>query len=235
MINSFIDMKELLEVFYNPGPLFASLNERKGAWIVPLIADSVLLLLMNVLVTRYIGMENIIRQQLEGFNMPPEQMQAALQTANSPARLYGSYASAFFGASIFLLVVSGALLVFSMMTSKQPRFKAMFSMVAIAFFPYWLVALVMTSLVLIISPDPSSLDVRNLVATNVGAFVDKSTLPKGLYSLLSSLDILSFAEIGLLGYGFSKLTRSSIFGGIGAVLVLWVLYVAGKMAISSIF
>jgi hypothetical protein len=53
-----------------------------------------------------------------------------------------------------------------------------------------------------------------------------------MYALLTSLDLLSFIEIGFLSFGFSKLTKSGFFGGLGAVLSLWILYVLSKMALS---
>jgi hypothetical protein len=90
-------------------------------------------------------------------------------------------------------------------------------------------------MVLMISPDPASLDWRNLLATNVGAFMNKNETSKGLYSLMGSIDILSFAEIGLLALGFSKLTRAKFGFGLAAVLVLWVFYVLGKMGFSMVF
>jgi hypothetical protein len=119
--------------------------------------------------------------------------------------------------------------------SKQPKFSTNFSMVALALFPYRLVICLMTVLVLVASPDPGSLDVTNLLATNIGAFTNKETMSRGLYTLLSQLDILTFAEIGLLSYGFAKVNRTSISFGLFAVLSLWVVYVLIRMGLSLLF
>jgi hypothetical protein len=108
-------------------------------------------------------------------------------------------------------------------------------MVTLAYFPYTLVVCVMSVLVLLVAPDRSVLDVNNLLATNVGAFMNKDTMSSGLYTLLSSLDILSFAEIGLLSYGFAKVNRSSISFGLFAVLSLWFVWVLIRMGISFLF
>ena len=83
--------------------------------------------------------------------------------------------------------------------------------------------------------DKSSLDINNLVGTNVAAYVDRSSVSKGIYSLLGSLDVLSFALMGLLAYGFSKLTGAGIFFGIAAIGSLWSFYVLLKMAGSLVF
>lgn len=66
----------------------------------------------------------------------------------------------------------------------------------------------------------------------MAAFVNRSETSKGLYALFMSLDLLSFLEIGLLSYGFSKLTKAGLAAGLGAVGGMWILYVCTKMALS---
>jgi hypothetical protein len=85
---------------------------------------------------------------------------------------------------------------------------------------------------MIAAPDKTALDVNNVLATNVGAFVNKSETSKGLYALYTSLDGLSLIEIALLSFGFSKITKAGFGAGLGAVCGLWILYVASKMAAS---
>jgi len=121
-----------------------------------------------------------------------------------------------------------------MMSSVQPKFGTMFSMVTLGFLPYWVVVGVMTTLVLMAAPDRGLLDISNLLATNVGAFLDKATTSRGLYSFMSSMDLISFVEIGLLGYGFAKITRSSLSAGLGAVVSVWLLYVVVKAGMSTV-
>ncbi len=73
-------MKALLEVFYQPGKLFAGLRERKFAWVVPLIACGLIGVLSGWVVPNYIGRETIARQNMEMFasRLTPEQIQAAV-------------------------------------------------------------------------------------------------------------------------------------------------------------
>jgi hypothetical protein len=65
--------------------------------------------------------------------------------------------------------------------------------------------------------------------------MNKNETSKGLYSLMTSLDILTFVEIFLLSLGFSKLTKAKFGAGLGAVLVLWILWVFAKMGMSLAF
>jgi hypothetical protein len=179
-------MMPLFEVFYQPGKLFAGLPAQRGAWILPLVLNSLLA--------------------------------AILSKVNFPARPWGAHLFiAIFFSPMLHSVIAGMLLIFGMMTREPPKFGTMLAMVTLSFFPYWLT---LTGMTVLAEP------------TNLSAFVNKATLPKGLDSLLTELDILSFFEIGLLSLGFSKVTRSSIFAGFAAVGGIWVLYVSVKMAAS---
>jgi hypothetical protein len=230
-------MKALLEVFFQPGKVFAELPGRSYAWLAPLIADMLLIILSTWAVPHYMGRENIARQQIEMFarNMTPEQIQQAVAQSTSQGRIIMGFVFAGIGAALIILVVAGALMAFGMMTSGSPRFGTMYSMVALAFFPYWLITVLMTVLVLMTAADPASMDWRNLLATNVGAFMNKNETSKGLYSLMGSIDILSFAEICLLALGFSKVTKAKFGFGLAAILLIWAMYVLGKMGLSVVF
>jgi hypothetical protein len=219
----------IFEVFYQPGKLFASLENRRGAWVVPLLLGLLLTTVSTVMAIKLIGMETIIRNSPQSSQLSPEQMQ---QAVNSPAILYFSYASPVVVGVLALLVVAGLLTIFALVGSKQPKFSTNFSMVTLAYFPYTLVVSLMTVLVLLAAPDRTVLDINNLLATNVGAFMDKDTMSKGLYALLSRFDILSFIEIGLLSYGFSKVNRTSLGFGLFSVISLWILYVLIRVGLS---
>lgn len=225
-------MKALLDVFFQPGTLFSSLAERRAAWVAPLLMNVILLLISTVVTINVLGMELIMRQRLASSGMSADQMQQAMTRGTSPAAVYFTYAAVLFFSPVFMLMISGILFAFGMMTSRAPKFSSMFAMVNLAFFPYILVTVLMTTLVLIAAPDKTALDVNNILATNVAAFVNKSETSKGLYALYGSLDILSFLLLGFLAYAFSKLTKSGLAAGLGAVGGMWILYVFCKMALS---
>ena len=228
-------MKALLEVFYQPGTLFESLPDRRRAWVAPLLACILAVIAITAVSVNVIGMREIMRQRLAGANLNPQQLQQALSTADKPSQVYVSYAAAVLFVPITLLVVAGTLMAFGMMTSRSPNFSSMFAMVAFSFFAYWLVSGLMSSAIILATPDRSSVDISNVVATNVAAYIDRSSVSKGMYSLYGSLDVLSFALMGLLGYGFSKLTRAGIFLGLAAIGSLWSFYVLMKMGASLVF
>jgi hypothetical protein len=225
----------VFEVFYQPGKLFASLPNRRGTWVVPIILSLLFSLAATYLVIQKIGLDTIVRQQIEArSNMTPEQQQQALNRANSPVIGAIVYGSVVLASLVLPLIIAGLLSIFALMAQQQPRFGTMFSMVVLAWFPYAVVSSLMGILVLFASPDPGTLDYQNLLSTNVGAFMNKETTGKALYAFLTSMDVLSFFEIGFLGYGFSRITRSSFFYGVFSVGSLWALYVAIKAGFASL-
>jgi hypothetical protein len=225
-------MKTLLEVFFQPGKVFSSLPQRRAAWVAPLLANTILLVLSTAITVNVLGMDLIMRQRLASSSMSAGQMQQALARAASPVTTYVTYAAVAFGTPLSMLIVAGALFAFGLMTRRAPKFGDMFAMVNLAFFPYFFVVVLMTALVMIAAPDKTALDVSNILATNLAAFVSKSETSKGLYALYTSVDVLSFIEIGLLSCGFSNLTGTGFAAGFGAVGGLWLLYVFCKMAMS---
>jgi hypothetical protein len=225
----------IFEIFYAPGKLFASLENRKAVWLAPLLLGALFLALTTWGVLHYIGMETVMRQQLESTRLTPEQMQVAMNRANSPGQVYATYAGTVIVGILSVLLIAGLLTVFALMGSKEPKFGTNFSAVALALFPYRVVICLMTLLVLVASPDRTTLDVTNLLATNVGAFMNKETTSKSLYTLLSQLDVLSFVEIGLMSYGFSKVNRTSLGFGLFSVISLWLIYVFIRVGVSALF
>jgi hypothetical protein len=227
-------MKPLLDIFFQPGKVFDELPSRLNAWILPLILNVLLVVATTALPLHFIGMENIVRQRLEQMNLSPEQMQVAVSRASTQSPVV-NYLTGGIGIAIGMAIIAGVLFAFGLMTKREPKYPSVLAMVSLSFFPYFLITGIMTALIILATPDKSSLDATNLVATNVGAYVNREGTPKGLYSLYTSLDVLSFLEIGLLSLGFSRLTRAGYFAGLAAVGGLWVLYVSSKMAISLLF
>jgi len=225
----------IFEVFYQPGKLFESLKDRRGAWILPLFVVILLAMGSGIVLIQLVGMQAIVRQRLETMHLSPEQMETAMARSTSPAQQYSGYLGAALGVPVVLLAISGMLTLFAAISNKQPKFSTMFSMVALAWLPYTLISGLMTTLVLLASPDRTTLDFTNLLATNPAAFMNKNETSAALYSLMGSFDLLSFGEVGMLSYGFSKVTKSGFASGLFAVGMIWILYVFAKMGVSVLF
>jgi hypothetical protein len=71
---------------------------------------------------------------------------------------------------------------------------------------------------------------------HAGAFLDRATTNKALYSIASSVDIFSFGLLFLMALGLSKVSkRLSIAQSAATVGALWFVYVAAKAGLSLFF
>jgi hypothetical protein len=87
---------------------------------------------------------------------------------------------------------------------------------------------------ILFSSDRASLDPQNLVATNVSLFMSDET-SKALRTFLGSFDLLSFARIGFLSLGVSKVAQIPLRQALGVVVGLWALWICVRVGLSLVF
>jgi hypothetical protein len=222
---------KLQGVFFEPQATFEEVDRRPN-WLLPLLAMIIISIAAASLVVNTIGLENIVRGQIEANSrvqqMPPEQREQIVEQAvNSPLTSVMMYVGPILGPIIIVLVVAGLLMLASTLTGGQATFKKVFSVNSHVFFFSYVVASVLSVVVVLLSPDPAEIDIQNPVATNLGFLVARTESP-ALYSLLSSIDLVSFYTIYLLGLGLAVVNRKPVRSMLLTVVVLWVVWVLIK-------
>ena len=234
----YIFMSALFEVFFSPGKAFDKIRER--SMFVPGLVAVILLSIANfaVLANLY-GMETMARKQLEASSrtsaMTPEQKEQAISQAGSPVRLYISYGFAGVGSAIAWAAIAGISMALLAAAGATVKYAQVLGAATYSAIPFLVLNLVMTAAILLASPDRESLDFTNLVATNIGAFLNKETTSKVLYSIAGSIDLISFAHIAFMGYAYSKISRLSFGTCTMIVTGMWVVYVLGKAGLALMF
>jgi hypothetical protein len=223
-------------VFFEPGKTFADIG-RRPTWIAPVLVLIVAALLVTIATTKKIGMEQIIRQQMESnprtAQLPAEQREQAIAVQ---ARIGGMVAYAIpVLIPVFYVIISGVLMAFTAMMSAGLRFKQVFAVVCHANLP-GIVSAILTVVVIFLK-NPTEFNPQNPLAFNPAAFMDPTTSSKFVYSLASSLDLFSFWVIFLLATGFSAAAGKRFpFGkALTAVLIPWAIWVLGKSALAGAF
>ncbi len=231
-------MSALFEVFFSPGKVFDQVRER-SMFIPALVAVMLLSVASFAVLANMVGMGTMARKQLEASSrtasMSAEQKDALIAQAGTPARLYLNYGAFGIGSVIVLLAIAGISLAGVAAAGGKATYPQVLGAVCYSSVPLSVLALVMTTAVLLAAPDRESLDFNNLLATNIGAFLNKETTGKMLYSIAGSIDVISFAHIGLLGYALSKVSRLSFATGVTIVIALWAVYVLAKAGLASLF
>jgi len=222
-------MASFIQIFYDPGAVFAKVRER-GFWAAPMIAMSLVIMLFSFYVTHTIGMENVTRRFFEqhpslSSQMPPDKLEQAIQQSASPARMAMGAVFGGIGVAVVTLIIAAILMMMLSIMDRKPQLTKILGTVAWANWPFVVIACVMGVLILLISHDPTELDPQTLVATSVGAFLDKNTTGRFVYSLAGSFDVLAMAKVFLLSFGVSKVTDLPFARALTLVGGLWLVWV----------
>ena len=230
-------MKELLEVFVRPIAVFEGLPVRKtiSTWLVPLILNTLLMVLLSWMVPHYVGREKAVRQAAQVSKMNEPQTAALVRQLTKPGNIAAGYVFLAVEVVLCQLVLAGALFAFCLMSSRPPEFGPVLAVVSLSVFAYLAVLTAGSFAVLASASDPGKLNSLNLLPTNPAAFRDPDSLGKGIYSLLGSLDLLVFAAMGLMAAGIAKVAGWRYWAGLCSVGGLWVFYLSVKTVVSLMF
>jgi hypothetical protein len=206
------------------------------------MAAALLSLILNFAITNVIGMETIMRNELEARPQIAERLgqervdQMAREAGESSARKWIGYIAAFLMVPIGLCVVSGILLGCLLITGGTINFRSVLTAAAWGAYASLTIQVIATAAFLSMVRDFEGVEVSNLIALNLSIFFDRSSTHPSLYSVASSIDLLSFYNMFLMSLGISKLATGISFAkAFGVVLALWALYVMAKAGFASLF
>lgn len=216
---------------------------RKPGWLLPVVILIVLNLVVIGVFSSHIGWRAFMeKQDLQSRSaqqrmaqMTPQQQQHMLDVQVKVAPIFG-YAAGVIGVPIVFLIIGAVFMgIFNATASAALDFKTSFSIAAHAWMPFSLLGL-LGILVMYLKP-PDTVNIQNLVASNVGALLSNSA-PMWLQTICSSLDIFSFWVIGLLAFGYSvarpkKLTMGTTLTWVIGAWVVFVLVRTGFVAVFS--
>ncbi len=223
-------------IFFEPTETFRSI-ERKPTWVVPLVLMMLMSFASSYIVVNTIGIANIVEQQMASNpafqRMTPEQRAEAMdQAVNGTFTKVMTWATPPLGPILVTLFTAVVFLLLLYLVGGDPTFKKVFSVTNHAFFVYTLITTVLTILVVKLAPDPATLDVRNLVQSNLGFLVNAKEAPVAA-AMLSSVDVISFYNLFLLGLGLSVVGHRPFKTTMGGVIGVWILYVLIKIGWAS--
>jgi len=233
-------MSNLIRIFYAPGEVFAGIPE-KSRWYLPFVSTLILSCVASALIVNSIGMENLVRRQLQSQprlaeQLGEEKIEEIARQAKAPARQISAYIGNILSAGVIILFVAAILTALLGLTGAGAGFRNVFSVTAYSYFVYYSVSLILSALTIFVINDKKSIDPDNLLLSHAGAFLDRATTNKALFSIATSLDLFSFGLLFLMALGLSKVSRRITFARSTALVVgIWTVYVAAKAGISLLF
>ncbi len=226
-----------LGVYIEPRETFADIVRRPD-FLWPLAVAVISGIVLTETMLAKVGMERIIRNQLEqggqAARMSPEQLEQAVNQAAGFAGII-THTMGVVVAPIYLLIVAGiGLAILNSFFGAQLKFKTVFSVTCYS----QLVGVlgVLTGLAVILFGDVERFNAQNPMPTNIGFFLNPMETSKPLLALTSSFDIFTVWGLILLGIGLSeasgrKVKAKSIFL---VYFGLWAVWILGKVGIAAL-
>jgi len=231
------ELSRITNVLVDPRRAFSDIVVRPR-WFIPVLIVSMFTLAFTMVYSRRVGWEHMIRQSMDQNSrmqqMPADQREQAVQMGVKVGAVMG-YVQSVVVPGVMVLIV-GAVLMFvaNGMLGTQIRYPQMLGITAYAFLTS-VVSIALMIVVMYLKP-AEDFDIQNPLAFNAGAFLNRETTPKWLFSIAGSLDLFSFWTIWLLSVGVSVAGRNITVGkAAGAVVVPWLIWVGVKMCWASLF
>jgi len=216
---------------FNPKPTFESIVRRPD-WIVPIILGSLIFMAVVATFTFRGGWQSFLEKQDDNSSrveqMSPGARERLLDKQVKFAPIVG-YVEGAVLPLLSALVVAGILLAaFTVTGTAKTDFKTSLAITAYAGMP-WVIHGSLSVLTLFLK-DPSTVDLQNVLASNLGALLSGDA-PKWLAALLGAIDVFAIWNIALIGLGFSATNPKKLSFGksFATVLAIWAFYVAVKV------
>jgi Yip1-like protein len=224
----------LIDLYFSPADAFANLL-RKPSFLVPLLVHISLSLLFTGIWLQKVDARAFMRARIEesprGSQIPPERMEAILsQQETWLPRI--SWASGVLAPVIIAFALGGLFLfVFRFFYASEIDYKRSMTVVTSSFATLALLTTPLLLSVLALKGD-WTIPPQEALQANVTLFLEKSSAPKWLWALGSSLDLFSFWLLFMLATGFAAASKRRWTWALPGVLAPWAMFVIGKVGVS---
>ena len=234
-------ISRIFGALFSPKPTFASIA-RRPTWILPMLVITLISIGGGIVAGHRLDWRTVVEQQIQKRpaaqrrieQLPPEQREQMLaqQAKIIPITVYVASVA---GPAILMLVIGAVFLgVFNLLNGVTMKFSTSLSIVAHAWMPQVINSLL--AIVILCLKDPTTIDVQNIVASNLAVF-----LPDGaatwMSTLLGALDLFSVWVMLLMALGYQAVNpRKLTFGkALGTIVGVWLILVLVRVGLAAAF
>ncbi len=224
-------IERVVDAFTAPSKTFEDIKRGNRSWWLPFIVMALFGYIFFAVVSQKVGMQQVMDNQIRlspktqerMAQMPPEQRERANKI--SIAIVQGTFLVTpligLAGAAIIALGLWGTI---NFVFGGKAKYGQIFAVSYYAWLPSIVKAL-LGVVVLYAGMAPESFNVKNFAPTNLGAFMDPTSASPALYSLASSLDIVTIWMLVLMGMGIATVAGVKRSSGYIAVFGWWAVFV----------
>jgi hypothetical protein len=216
--------------FTAPSKTFEDIKRGNKSWWMPFLIFVVLGYIFFAVVNMKIGMQTVVDNQIR---LDPK-AQERMANATPEQRATGEKISLYITEGVFAgnpLLVLGGIAVMSLglwatinfIFGGKATYGGIFAMWMFASLPT-IVKTLLGIVVIFAGTAPESFNIKNFAPTNIGAFLNPADTNKALYSLATSLDIVTIWTLVLLGMGVAIIAGVKRSSGYIAVFGWWAIF-----------
>lgn len=233
--------QRIFNIFIAPSKTFEDIRRGNRNWWLPLILLTLAAYVLFAAIYTRIGMSQVVENQIRMSPKAEERManltpeQAARGEKISVAVTEGAFLAA-----PLITLASAAILAFGLLGTINFGFggRASYGEIFALFLYAWLPGIVKTLMgiaVIYAGMAPEAFNVKNFAPTNLGAFLDPVDTNRALYTLASSLDIVTIWMLILLGMGTAIVSGVKRSASYTVVFAWWAVFVLVGAAWAAAF
>ncbi|MFN2441662.1 MAG: YIP1 family protein, partial [Thermoanaerobaculia bacterium] len=185
---------------------------------------------MNLILSPRIDFETQMREQFAERGMTEQQIDDAMENVAKFQKFSAWFALAF--SVVTLVLIAALFLLIAKVFGGEGTYKQFLSVTEYAWMPQILKALLLTLLVWR-AGKVDSVSLQTLLKSNLGFLADPAEAP-ALFALLSSIDVFSFATIGLMAIGYGHASRMGTRKMAVAVVVVYAVWVGIRTGLAAL-
>ena len=210
--------ERVIGVLIEPSETFASIA-RQPDWLVPLIILLVISAIGGVIFAQRVDFVTPVRESMEERGAPAASIDTAAKWTGAISKVF-AYANPVV-VTIFLLIISGVLLLAFRALGGEGTFRQAFAATTYASMPTVIKSILVTIIVAMKS-GVTGVDIPVILRSNLAFLVTMKEHPMA-FAILSSLDIFTIWWLVLLSIGFAYLSKFSKAKSATIVVTLWVI------------
>lgn len=231
------EVERVVDTFVAPSKTFTDLR-RSANWLVPWLLLAIASVAMVAVVDKKLGMEKVVENQMatqpkaaaQLDQLPADQREARIQTIVKFNRIV-AYAYPVVLLIVLSIIAAVLMATFNFGFGTEATFNQSLGVSMYANLPGIFKALI--AMLVIGLGGGDNFTFQNPVASNLSGLVDPSS--HFLYSIATSLDIITIWILVLTGIGFACITKVKRGTAIGVVFGWWALGVLAGAGISAAF
>jgi hypothetical protein len=233
--------QRISNTFTAPSKTFEDIKRGNLSWWLPFIIYVILGFAFYGVVNAKVGMRQVSENQIKLSPKAEDQMaQLTPEQREQRMNISTKVTQGIFLATPVLVLIMGAVISAVLLGTINFGFggRAKFGNV----FSVWMYAMLPSSIktilgmvVLYAGTAPESFNIKNYAPTNIGAFLNPLDINPGLYSFLTSIDVITIWTLVLVGIGTALVAGVKRSSGYIAAFGWWALIVLGGAGIAAAF